>query len=58
MTDIEIARNTKLDKIKKIAKKLNINEEYLEEYAGSRGVADIQTKKDGSLREGFKMSFS
>mgnify|MGYP003306796258 CR=1 FL=1 len=25
-------------------------DEYLEKYAGSRGVADIQTKKDGSLR--------
>ena len=32
MTDIEIARNTKLEKITKIAKKLNIKEDYLEQY--------------------------
>ena len=32
MTDIEIARNTKLEKIEKIAKKLNIKEEDIECY--------------------------
>ena len=32
MTDIEIARNTKLDKIVDIAKKIGIGEEELEQY--------------------------
>ena len=55
MTDIEIARNTKLDKIKKIAKKLNINEEYLEEYGKYKAKInsdinnDLIDKKNGKL---------
>jgi len=55
MTDIEIARNTKLDKIKKIAKKLNINEEYLEEYGkykakiSSEINKELEDKKNGKL---------
>ena len=55
MTDIEIARNTKLDKIKKIAKKLNINDEYLEEYGkykakiNSEINKDLKDKKNGKL---------
>ena len=32
MTDIEIARNTKLYDIKKIAKNLGIDNEYIENY--------------------------
>ena len=32
MTDIEIARNTKLEKIVDIAKKLEIKEEEIEQY--------------------------
>ena len=32
MTDIEIARSTKLYNITKIAKKLNINKKYIELY--------------------------
>ena len=32
MTDIEIARNTELERINKIAEKLNINEEDIEVY--------------------------
>ena len=32
MTDIEIARNTKLDNIEEIAKKLNISEDDIELY--------------------------
>lgn len=32
MTDIEIARNTKLEKIVEIAKKLDIEEEDIEQY--------------------------
>ena len=55
MTDIEIARNTKLDKIKKIAKKLNINDEYLEEYGkykakiSSEINIELKDKKNGKL---------
>ena len=32
MEDIEIARNTKLEKIEKIAKNIEIDEEYIENY--------------------------
>ena len=32
MTDIEIAKNTKLDEINKIAEKLEIKEEDIEQY--------------------------
>ena len=32
MTDIEIARNTKLDNIVEVAKKVNVEEEDLELY--------------------------
>ena len=32
MTDIEIARNTKLEKIDEIAKTLGLNEEDIESY--------------------------
>ena len=32
MTDIEIARNTKLDKIVDVAKKLGIEEDDVEQY--------------------------
>ena len=55
MTDIEIARNTKLDKIKNIAKRLNIKEEYLEEYGKYKAKIssdinnDLKDKKNGKL---------
>ena len=55
MTDIEIARNTKLEKIEKIAKKLNIKEEDLECYGKykakiSNSVYEkLKDKKDGKL---------
>ena len=32
MEDIKIARNTKLEKIEKIAKNIEIDEEYIENY--------------------------
>ena len=35
MTDIEIARNTKLEKIVDIAKKVNISEENIEQYGNA-----------------------
>ena len=55
MTDIEIARNTKLEKIEKIAKKLNIKEEDIECYGKykakiSNSVYEkLKEKKDGKL---------
>ncbi len=55
MTDIEIARNTKLEKIEKIAKKLNIKEEDIECYGKykakiSNSVYEkLNNKKDGKL---------
>ena len=55
MTDIEIARNTKLEKIEKIAKKLNIKEEDIECYGKykakiSNSVYEkLKNKKDGKL---------
>lgn len=56
MTDIEIARNTKLDKIEKVAKKLDIPEEYLECYGKYKAkilnkitTNDLKEKKNGKL---------
>ena len=55
MTDIEIARNTKLEKIEKIAKKLNIKEEDIECYGKykakiSNSVYEkLKDKKGGKL---------
>ena len=55
MTDIEIARNTELEKINKIAEKLNIDEEDIECYGKykakiSNSVYEkLKDKKDGKL---------
>ena len=55
MTDIEIARNTKLNKITSIAKKINIKEKDLELYGKYKAkISDnvyenIKNKKDGKL---------
>ena len=55
MTDIEIARNTKLENIKEIAKKLDIDEENLEQYGKykakiSKEVYESKKNKpDGNL---------
>ena len=55
MTDIEIAKNTELEKINKIAEKLNINEEDIECYGKykakiSNSVYEkLKDKKDGKL---------
>ena len=55
MTDIEIARDTKLERIEKIAKKLNIKEEDIECYGKykakiSNSVYEkLKDKKDGKL---------
>ena len=55
MTDIEIARNTKLEKIKNIALSLNINEDDIELYGNYKCkindnvYKNIKYKKDGKL---------
>mgnify|MGYP003373569919 CR=1 FL=1 len=55
MTDIEIARNTKLEKIVEIAKKAGIDEEYIEPYGkykakiSDKVYENMQEKKDGKL---------
>ena len=55
MTDIEIARNTKLSDIREIAKKLNIDEERIELYGKYKAkltndvYEKIKEKKDGKL---------
>ena len=55
MTDIEIARNTKLNKITSIAKKINIKEKDLELYGKYKAkindnvYENIKNKKDGKL---------
>lgn len=55
MTDIEIARNTKLEKITEIAKKLNIDEEELECYGKYKAKISnslykkIENNKNGKL---------
>lgn len=55
MTDIEIARNSKLKNISEIAKEININEEDLELYGKYKAkltedfIKKIKNKKDGKL---------
>ncbi len=55
MTDIEIARSTKLDKIVDIAKKVGIEEEYVEQYGKYKAKISnevyekLKDKKDGKL---------
>ena len=55
MTDIEIARNTELEKINKIAKKLNIDEDDIECYGkykakiSNSAYEKIKNEKDGKL---------
>lgn len=55
MEDIEIARNTKLEKIEKIAENNGIKEEYLEPYGKYKAkislniMKDLRNKEDGKL---------
>ncbi len=55
MTDIEIARNTKLDKIEDIAKKCGLKEDELEQYGkykakiNEKAFERLKDKKDGKL---------
>ena len=55
MEDIEIARNTKLEKIEKIAENIGIDEEYVENYGKYKAkislniMKDLRNKEDGKL---------
>ena len=54
MTDLEIAKNVKLEKIQDIGKKLNINEDDLELYGNYKAKIDLSllqknSKPDGKL---------
>lgn len=55
MTDIEIARNTKLDKITDVAKKIGIEEEEIEQYGkykakiSDQAISRLKNQKDGKL---------
>ena len=55
LTDIEIARNTKLEKITKIAEKIGLNEDDIELYGkykakiAKEAIKKIQKNKDGKL---------
>ena len=55
MTDIEIAKNVKLEKIEDIAKKLNIDEDDIECYGKYKAKISneiykkLENKKDGKL---------
>lgn len=55
MTDIEIAKSIKLERIVDVAKKVNIDEEYLEEYGkykakiSSEVYDSLKDKEDGKL---------
>ena len=54
MTDIEIARKTKIFEIDEIAKKLNVDEKYLEYYGKYKAKIDLNilsnlNKEDGKL---------
>lgn len=55
MEDIEIARNTKIEDINKIAKKNGITKEYIEQYGNSKAkvslelLKKLENKKDGKL---------
>lgn len=55
MEDIEIAKKAKIENINKIAKKIDINEEYIEQYGKYKAKINLdaykklENKKDGKL---------
>ena len=52
MTDIEIARSTKLYNITKIAKKLNINKKYIELYGNYKAKISLDINKENNKKNG------
>jgi len=55
MTDIEIARNTKLEKITEIAKKIGIEEENLEQYGKYKAKISEKVYENLKQRENGKL---
>ena len=55
MTDIEIARNTKLERINKIAEKLNIDEEDIEIYGKYKAKISNEVYKKLKEKENGKL---
>lgn len=55
LTDIEIAQNCKMEKITDIAKKLDIDERYLEQYGSYKAKIDYQLIKDLKDRKNGKL---
>ena len=55
LTDIEIAQNCKMEKIIDIAKKLDIDEKYLELYGNYKAKIDYQFMKDLKDRKDGKL---
>lgn len=55
MEDIEIARNTKLEKIEKIAENIGIDEEYVENYGKYKAKISLNIMKDLRNREDGKL---
>ena len=57
LTDIEISQNAKVEKITKIAEKLNIEEEYLELYGSDKAKINLnifkkyENKPDGKFED-------
>ena len=45
MEDIEIAKNAKMKNIKEIAEKININEEYIEQYGKYKAKINLDIFK-------------
>lgn len=55
MEDIEIARNTKLEKIEQIAKELGIKEEYVEPYGKYKAKILLEQKKEQKEKKEGKL---
>jgi formate--tetrahydrofolate ligase len=55
MEDIEIARNAKLQNINEIAKKINVSDEYLEQYGKNKAKINLDILKDLKNKENGKL---
>jgi formate--tetrahydrofolate ligase len=55
LTDIEIAQGCKMERIADIAKKLDIDEKYLELYGNYKAKIDYQLIKDLKDRKNGKL---
>ena len=55
MEDIEIAKNANIKNINEIAKKINISEEYLEQYGNYKAKIDLKLQKDLEQKKDGKL---